>query len=74
MGLDIRLPIGLMFTIIGAILVVFGLVSDPIIYETHSLGINVNLIWGSVLLAFGAGMLGMAWRAYRRSKPSDRER
>ena len=45
MGIDIRLPIGLMFTIIGLLLAVFGLLSDTSIYQ-RSLGINVNLIWG----------------------------
>ena len=28
----------------------------------RSLGININLIWGLVLLVFGAFMLIMAWR------------
>jgi hypothetical protein len=66
-SLDIRIPIGLMFGLIGAVLTVFGLVSDPRIYE-RSLGINVNLGWGCVLLAFSAFMLTMAWRARRRGK------
>jgi membrane-bound ClpP family serine protease len=66
--LDIRLPIGGMFTILGAILVVFGLFSDPRIYEEHSLGININFGWGCLMLAFGLFMLMMAWRAQRRSK------
>ena len=65
MSLDIRIPIGLMFGIIGAILVVFGLVSDPNIYD-RSLGINVNLGWGCVLLAFSALMLVMAYRAHKK--------
>ena len=55
MGLDIRWPIGLMFTLIGVLLAVYGAVvqSDHVI----SLGININLIWGIALLVFGAGML-----------------
>ena len=68
MKLDLRLPIGLMFTIYGAILVVFGLASDKAIYE-RSLGINVNLWWGFVLFAFGAGMLALAVRA-RAQRPN----
>jgi hypothetical protein len=64
MRLDLRLPIGLMFTIIGAMLSVFGLVSDDAIYA-RSLGINVNLRWGLVLLAFGLGMLALAARRKR---------
>ena len=69
MKLDIRIPIGLMFGIIGAILAIFGLVSDPKIYQ-RSLGINVNLGWGCTLLAFGAFMLTMAYRAHKRGKES----
>ncbi len=55
MGLDIRWPIGLMFTLIGALLAAFGAVvqSDHAI----SLGININLIWGLILLGFGVFML-----------------
>jgi hypothetical protein len=64
MSLDLRLPIGLMFAIFGVMLVIFGLVSDTAIYA-RSLGINVNLWWGAVLLAFGLVMLGLALRARR---------
>ncbi len=66
MRLDLRLPIGLMFTIVGVLLTGFGLVSDEAIYE-RSLGINVNLWWGLVLLAFGVVMLGLAMRGGRRA-------
>jgi hypothetical protein len=62
MNLDLRLPIGLMFSIFGALLTVFGLISDRAIYA-RSLGINVNLWWGLVLLAFGFIMLAFAIRA-----------
>ncbi len=64
MKLDVRSPIGLMFSIFGLMLAAFGLLSDPAIYE-RSLGININLWWGLVLLAFGAVMLWLAWRASR---------
>jgi hypothetical protein len=65
MNLDVRLPIGLMFSVFGVLLAVFGLVSDPKIYAEHSLGINVNLDWGVVLLLFGATMLALALRGRR---------
>jgi hypothetical protein len=67
MNLDLRLPIGLMFSIFGVILSGFGLVSDRAIYE-RSLGINVNLWWGLVLLAFGLVMLTFALRAGKRAQ------
>ena len=62
MNLDIRFPIGGMFSIFGVVLVVYGLVSDPAMYQ-RSLGINVNLWWGLVLLLFGLVMLWLAYRA-----------
>jgi len=58
MGIDIRLPIGLMFTIIGLLLAGYGLLGDASIYQ-RSLGINVNLAWGGVLTLFGIVMLLM---------------
>ena len=72
MNLDIRLPIGLMFTIIGVALAGFGLVSDRAIYE-RSLGINVNLWWGLVLVVFGVSMLALATRAGRRRRAEKTE-
>ena len=62
MGLDIRIPLGMMFTLLGCLLVGFGFFSDPAIYQ-RSLGIDVNLWWGLVLLVFGALMLWLGWRA-----------
>lgn len=64
MGLDIRTPIGLMFTILGLLLTGYGLVSDPSVYA-RSLGINVNLWWGLVLLLFGGIMLALGTRRRR---------
>lgn len=49
MQLDIRLPIGLMFTVAGGLLTVFGLIGDKSVFQ-RSLGINVNLWWGLVML------------------------
>ncbi len=62
MGLDIRTPIGVMFSLLGAVLAVYGVVGDKAIY-VKSLGININLWWGLVMLAFGIIMLVMAKRA-----------
>jgi hypothetical protein len=74
MGLDVRLPIGLLFSAIGLALIAYGFGSDPAIYS-KSLGVNVNLWWGLVLLAFGAAMLMLGWRnpgAAKRSKETKR--
>jgi hypothetical protein len=68
MGLDLRWPIGLMFSLLGVILTLTGLItgSDTELYK-RSLGININLWWGLVLLAFGVFMLIMARKG---SKPA----
>ncbi len=72
MNLDIRLPIGLMFIILGVMLTGFGMVSERTIYA-RSLGINVNLWWGAALLVFGLIMFTFGYRGMRRqaSKPLD---
>ena len=62
MGLDIRIPIGSLFVILGALLAGYGLLSSPAIYQ-RSLGIDINLWWGAALLIFGFAMLALAWRA-----------
>jgi len=74
MGLDIRWPIGLMFSLIGIIMTVFGLVtsSNAEMYK-RSLDINVNLYWGLLLVVFGGWMLFMAWRAAKAGpEPEDK--
>ena len=64
MGLDIRLPIGLMFLILGLLILVYGFVSDPTIYQ-RSLGMNINVIWGAVMLVFGLVMFLFGLRGTR---------
>ena len=62
MGLDIRTPIGLMFAILGALLVGYGLLTAGSDLYQRSLGMNINLVWGAVLLAFGCAMLWLGRR------------
>ena len=62
MHLDVRIPMGLLFLLLGIILVIYGFTSDPAIYQQHSLGQNVNLVWGSVFAAFGAFLLVLSRR------------
>ena len=62
MKMDIRLPIGLMFLVVGVLLFVAGLTAKAEELQ-RSLGINIDLIWGLVLVVFGALMLLLAWRA-----------
>ena len=54
MGLDIRLPIGSMFLFVGVLLTVYG-AARPL--ASTSVGININLAWGVILLVFGTVMV-----------------
>jgi len=78
MQLDIRIPIGAMFVLLGLILAGFGLATTGSEMYARSLSININLVWGLVMLGFGALMLLLAWRGYRRTKatpgPSPKEK
>lgn len=67
MRLDLRIPMGLMFTMVGAILTAFGLATrDRADLYARSLGIDANLWWGIVLLVFGIAMLTMGRRGQMR--------
>lgn len=58
MGLDLRKPIGWFFLALGLILAVYGMMTkgDAQMYH-RSLDMNINLIWGGVLIVFGLFML-----------------
>jgi hypothetical protein len=63
MDMDIRIPIGLLFAILGFILFAFGLYSmnDTELYA-RSLGKNINLWTGVAMLVFGGLMLFFSLR------------
>ena len=65
-GLDVRLPIGGLFTVLGLLLTGYGLATegDSALYA-RSLSVNVNLWWGIVMLIFGLLLLWGASRARR---------
>lgn len=60
--MDLRLPIGYLFTLFGLIVAGYGAISDRSIYAA-SLGININLYWGIVMLVFGLIMAAFGRRA-----------
>jgi hypothetical protein len=67
MSFDLRIPLGLMFTIFGLILAGAGEFGGAEL-TWKSLGINMNLWWGLVMLLFGLWMLALAFRG-KRKKP-----
>lgn len=72
MRFDLRVPMGMMFTLIGLVLTVFGMKTkvDAALYAP-SLGIDVNLWWGLVLLAFGLIVLFVGERKKNRPGNGD---
>jgi hypothetical protein len=70
MNLDLRIPMGLMFTFTGAIsaiMTAWGIKTNGNVeLYAKSLGINANLWWGLVLLVFGLTMFLLGQRTQRR--------
>lgn len=69
MQFDLRIPLGLMFGVFGLILTAVGTFGSAEL-TAKSLGINMNLWWGLVLLVFGASMLALACRAMKAASGS----
>lgn len=71
MKLDIKIPIGLLFTIFGLVLAIYGLATgnDAGFYD-KSLGSNVNLWTGIIMLVFGILMLLLAWKTKKETDKS----
>ncbi|HKU14017.1 MAG TPA: hypothetical protein VJQ52_06450 [Steroidobacteraceae bacterium] len=64
MGLDVRLPLGLMFVTIGLLLAGYGALA------ADAAGAGLNIGWGLVLLAVGALLLWLGRRAARSRPPN----
>jgi membrane-bound ClpP family serine protease len=73
MGLDIRLPIGGMFFIVGLLLTVYGLATAGDQTYEKSLNINVNLWWGLAMLVFGVLFLAFGIRGAGKIKHGTQE-
>jgi uncharacterized membrane protein HdeD (DUF308 family) len=70
MDLDVRIPIGLLFAILGVLLTLYGIATlgEP---GARPTGLPVNVIWGIVLLVFGVGMLALVRRSRASAGRSD---
>ncbi len=72
MNLDLRIPMGLMFTLVGLILTAFGLSTQGSDIYLKSLGIKANLDWGVVLLVFGSLMFLLGRRGQKLAEKAPR--
>ena len=73
MSLDLRIPLGLMFSIVGVLLSVYGLVTRGSEIYARSAGMDINLVWGLVMLVFGLTMflLGRYSDKHPKAAPSE---
>jgi multisubunit Na+/H+ antiporter MnhG subunit len=73
MTLDLRIPMGLMFLIVGAILSIFGIVTRGSDIYTRSAGMDINLIWGLVMFVFGVAMFLLGRYSDKHPRPPSHE-
>lgn len=64
--MDLRYPVGMLFLALGALLAGYGVLAPA--RPQAALPINVNLIWGLVMLVFGALML-LGAQSRRKHRP-----
>jgi hypothetical protein len=65
MSFDVRTPIGLLFLIMGGLVAAYGVVARPL-----RAGVNIDLVWGLAMAAFGLAMLVLALLARRGERTS----
>ena len=69
---DVRISIGMLFTLLGTVLTAFGVSTrDNAAMYTKSLGIDANLWWGLVLLTFGVAVLLLGRRGQLRMEKAE---
>ncbi len=56
MSLDLRIPLGLLFLLVGVLLSIYGFVTRGSEIYARSANMDINLIWGIVMLVFGLAM------------------
>ena len=59
MAVDLRVPIAIIFILLGTILAVYGIMA-PEDLAPVDLGIRVNLTWGVLMCLFGVGLGSLA--------------
>jgi hypothetical protein len=64
--LDVRVPIGALFTVLGVLLTAYGALEPTAVKSAFTKGGQINMWWGLVMLVFGVLMLLLA----RPSKPA----
>ncbi len=73
MNLDLRIPMGLMFTLVGVILTLYGWATRGSALYARADNVDVNLGWGVVLLVFGVSTFLMGRRAERKLRSQPRK-
>jgi hypothetical protein len=64
---DLRFPLGYLFVTLGLLLMIAGVLAAPAA-NARSLGVDINRIWGGVMIGFGIVSILLAWRERRRQR------
>jgi hypothetical protein len=67
MNLDLRIPMGLLFTIGGVILSLYGVITGGSLLYQDSATPDIHLIWGVVMLIFGVTTYILGRRSRQRT-------
>ncbi len=73
MNLDLRIPMGLMFTLVGLILALYGWATQGSALYARTGNVDVNLLWGIVLFVFGLGMFLLGRRSEQKLRRQPRK-
>jgi len=68
MSLDLRIPLGLLFLLVGVLLSIYGFVTRGSEIYARSADMDINLIWGIVMLVFGVSMFLLGRYSDKHSK------
>jgi len=68
---DLRIPLCWLFAVLGLLLVIAGLRAAAAA-DVRSLGMNINLIWGAVMIGFALLCLWLARREAKKRGLSDK--
>jgi hypothetical protein len=74
-GLDIRIPIGGLFTALGLLLGGYGLATaGDVTHYARAVSVNINLWWGLVMLGFGLLLLLVVSLGRRKADGPEQDR
>lgn len=63
--IDLKLPLGCLLMFYGIVLGIYGMITDSAFYQ-KSLGVDINLDWGALMLLVGLILIGAYYFSNRK--------